>query len=267
MLARSAAASVPLLSRGRRALSLGARALADGAMPPARRPRAPKPAVEEAAAATKRQKRSSGGSDAAPAGGAAAADAAAKRGIQAFWLVKSEPHEYSVDDLAADKGGGRWDGVRNYVARNNMRAMRRGDLCLFYHSSCAAPAAVAVARVTSKEAYPDPTALEKGGRYYDEKHTTEAPRWFCVDLALERRLRRAVTLRAIKRRAAAGGGGGGAVLAGMQLLTRPRLSVQPVTAAEWAVVMAMEQEEEEAEEEEEEVKKEGKGKGKGKEGR
>lgn len=222
-------------------------------MPPARRPRAPKPAAEEEAATAakpprdaKRQKRSGGRGDAAapaPAAGATAAPAT-QPSSSGFWLVKSEPHEYSVDDLAANKGGGRWDGVRNYVARNNMRAMRRGDLCLFYHSSCAVPAAVAVARVTSAEAYPDPTALEKGGRYYDAKHTPESPRWFCVDLALERRLARAVTLHAIKKRAAAGGAGGG-VLAGMQLLTRPRLSVQPVTAAEWAAVMGMEGEEEE----------------------
>jgi predicted RNA-binding protein with PUA-like domain len=225
-----------------------------------------------------------------------------------YWLVKSEPHVYSVDDLAALKGGGmvgsascrsapralarallccktarkkkhprplppppphtphahahthththththahttptmppQWDGVRNYSARNNMRAMKRGDLCLFYHSSCPVPAVVAVAEVT-REAYPDPTALDPSGEYYDAKHTEEAPRWFCVDLRLERRVRRAVTLADIKARAAAAAGGGErSALAGMALLTRPRLSVQPVTEAEWREVMRMEQEE------------------------
>lgn len=164
-----------------------------------------------------------------------------------YWLVKSEPDEYSVDDLAAGKGGGQWDGVRNFSARNFLRQMARGDLCLFYHSSCAVPGVVAIARVTSSEAYPDPTALDKKGKYYDEKHTLEAPRWFCVDLALERRTRRQVTLREIKERAAEKKG---SVLAGMALLTRPRLSVQPVTQAEWEEILRMEQEEGEGGEDE-----------------
>lgn len=229
--------------------------IAAAAMPPRACPKAVAAAAkkrdavaapEEAAEPReKRQKRPAAAAKRpAPAAAAAAKPAAPSN----YWLVKSEPSDYSVDDLAEGKGNnGQWDGVRNFVARNNMRAMAQGDLCLFYHSSCAVPACVAVARVTSREAYPDPTASLKGGKYYDPKHTAEAPRWYCVDLALERRLRRPVTLHEIKRRAAAPGGGG-SVLAAMALLTRPRLSVQPVTAAEWAEVMAMEAEEAPAEE-------------------
>jgi predicted RNA-binding protein with PUA-like domain len=161
-----------------------------------------------------------------------------------YWLVKSEPDEYSVDDLDAGKGGGMWDGVRNFSARNNLRAMRRGDLCLFYHSSCAIPGVVGIAEVT-REAYPDPTAAQVGGKYYDAKHTADNPRWFCVDLRLERRLKRMVKLSEIKEAAqGAGKGGGGSVLSGMQLLTRPRLSVQGVTEEEWREVMRMEEEQE-----------------------
>lgn len=239
-----------------------ARHAPDGGMPPRRASKAAA-AVEPKEEAHELKRRKRGGAEAAsadankrPAARAPAptpaAPASAPPGPPSYWLVKSEPHEYSVDDLAAGKGGGRWDGVRNFAARNNLQAMRLGDQALFYHSSCAEPAVVAVARVTSREAYPDPTALEVGGRYYDAKHTAEAPRWFCVDLALSRRLRRCVTLREIKRRAAGGGGAAAAAaLAGMALLTRPRLSVQPVTAAEWAVIMAMEEEGEEVGEEEE----------------
>jgi predicted RNA-binding protein with PUA-like domain len=245
LLSSSSARRCPRLST-----TLAQHADADAAMPP--RQRAQKQKAEEKekepARESKRAKRS--GADANDANAATTntrpattpSTTTTTKNSPSYWLVKSEPDEYSVDDLAAGKGGGQWDGVRNFSARNFLRQMARGDLCLFYHSSCAVPGVVAIARVTSSEAYPDPTALDKKGKYYDAKHTLESPRWFCVDLALERRTRRQVTLREIKERAA--DKDKRSVLAGMALLTRPRLSVQPVTQAEWEEILAMEEQEE-----------------------
>jgi predicted RNA-binding protein with PUA-like domain len=132
----------------------------------------------------------------------------------AYWLIKSEPDVFSLDDLAAKPGRrSGWDGVRNYQARNNLKAMRVGDLALFYHSNAAPSAVVGAARVT-REAHPD----------------GPDPRWVQVEVEYAGRLKAPVPLAAVK--AAPG-------LKDMALVRYGRLSVQPVTAREWAAVVKM----------------------------
>lgn len=134
-----------------------------------------------------------------------------------YWLMKSEPDAYSIDDLAKE-GSAHWDGVRNYSARNNMKSMLEGDLVLFYHSQAKPPAVVGVARVC-KEAYPDHTAFDEKSKYFDAKSTPDAPRWEMVDIEFVERLPEAVTLPDMRA---------DAKFEDMVLLRRGRLSVQPV---------------------------------------
>ena len=138
-----------------------------------------------------------------------------------YWLMKSEPDEFSIDDLAK-KGRGSWDGVRNYQARNHMCAMREGDVVLFYHSSTDPIGVVGLARV-AREAYVDPTQFDPKSEYYDPKSKKDAPRWMMVDVEIVEKLPRIVTLAEIKA---------DPELADM-LVTKKgmRLSVQPVEAA------------------------------------
>ncbi|MFO7892727.1 MAG: EVE domain-containing protein [Longimicrobiales bacterium] len=154
-----------------------------------------------------------------------------------YWLMKSEPDVYSIDDLEAD-GETMWDGVRNYQARNFMRDdMEEGDRVLFYHSNASPPGVVGVAEVV-KEGYPDPTARDPDSDYYDEKATEEDPRWYMVDIAFVRKLPRMVTLHEMKDEAA---------LEDMVVTGRSRLSVQPVEEEHFEHVLAMaEQEPEES---------------------
>ena len=145
------------------------------------------------------------------------------------WLVKSEPDAFSFDDLAASpRKTTCWDGVRNYQARNSMRdGMKKGDLVLFYHSSVDPMAVVGVARVV-REAYPDHTAFDRTDPHYDPKSKPEAPTWMMVDVQAVERFTHPVTLAEL--RVAPG-------LEKMALLQKgSRLSVQPVTAAEFAIV-------------------------------
>jgi predicted RNA-binding protein with PUA-like domain len=148
-----------------------------------------------------------------------------------YWLMKSEPDVFSFAQLKArGKRGDAWSGVRNYQARNFMRAMRVGDLVLFYHSSCAEPGVAGVARVV-REAYPDHTAWERGGEYEDPASTPEKPRWEMVDVAWQADLAAAVPLTRLRAEPA---------LAGMWLLRRgSRLSVTPVTEEAFTRVCAM----------------------------
>jgi predicted RNA-binding protein with PUA-like domain len=145
-----------------------------------------------------------------------------------FWLMKSEPDECSIDDLAAAPGQTvPWVGVRNYQARNFMRdAMRVGDGVLFYHSSCAVPGVAGLAEVASA-AYPDPTQFDPSSPYHDPKSSPDAPRWLLVDVKLRRKTP-LLTLKAMREDPS---------LASMALL-RPgsRLSITPVTEAEWQAV-------------------------------
>lgn len=146
-----------------------------------------------------------------------------------YWLMKSEPSECSIDDLAAaQKQTVPWFGVRNYQARNYMRdQMQIGDGVLFYHSSCPEPGVVGLASVSSA-AYPDETQFDEKGHYYDAKSTREAPRWMLVDVTLERKTR---LLPLAEMREAP-------ELASMIVLKQGnRLSITPVTAQEWKAVL------------------------------
>lgn len=149
-----------------------------------------------------------------------------------YWLMKSEPDSFSIDDLQK-VGVEPWNGVRNYQARNHMRQMQVGDGVLFYHSSCAIPAIVGVAKVASV-AYPDPTQFDPKSDYFDAKSTREEPRWSLVDVAFERKLKRAIALEEIKQHADALGEGFALTQRGS------RLSVSPVSAAQWKLLLSLE---------------------------
>jgi predicted RNA-binding protein with PUA-like domain len=144
------------------------------------------------------------------------------------WLIKSEPDVYSIDDLKRDKRTA-WNGVRNYQARNHMRAMKKGDLILFYHSQATPPAVAGIAKV-AKEAYPDPTQFEPKSEYHDPKSPKDDPRWWLVDVSFVERFADPVTLPSIKAEKR---------LADMVLVNNSRLSVQPVTDQEFDRVRAM----------------------------
>jgi predicted RNA-binding protein with PUA-like domain len=149
-----------------------------------------------------------------------------------YWLMKSEPDVFSIDDLAK-KQREPWTGVRNYQARNHMRdGMKVGDRILFYHSSCAVPGVAGLASVAS-EPYPDPTQFDRKSDYYDPKSTREEPRWQLVDVAFERKLDRVVPLEELKQHADA--------LEGFTLLARGnRLSVFPVEKKHYDFVVKQE---------------------------
>jgi predicted RNA-binding protein with PUA-like domain len=145
-----------------------------------------------------------------------------------YWLMKSEPGVYSIDDLERDSST-LWDGVRNYKARNNMRAMKVGDEVLYYHSNAHPPGVVGVARVC-REAYPDPTQFDRKSEYFDGKSKKDDPRWWLVDIEFVARLPRLVSLDDVKSDPA---------LADMELVRYGRLSVQAVTREEFARVKRM----------------------------
>lgn len=148
-----------------------------------------------------------------------------------YWLMKSEPETFSIDDLAR-KGREPWDGVRNYQARNFMRdGMHIGDGVLFYHSNCAVPGVAGIARVDSA-AYPDPTQFDRRSKYYDAASPEDAPRWWLVDVRFERKLVHVIPLDTLKADARLGD----------FALTRRgnRLSVLPVSAAQWRQVLSHE---------------------------
>ena len=149
-----------------------------------------------------------------------------------YWLMKSEPDAFSIDDLQK-VGVEPWNGVRNYQARNHMRQMQAGDGVLFYHSSCAIPAIVGIAKVASV-AYPDPTQFDPKSDYFDAKSTREEPRWSLVDVAFERKLKRAIPLEEIKQHTDALGEGFALTQRGS------RLSVSPVSAAQWKLLLSLE---------------------------
>ncbi len=149
------------------------------------------------------------------------------------WLMKSEPGDFSIDDLQR-VGTEPWTGVRNYQARNFMRdGMRVGDGVLVYHSNCAVPGIYGVAEVAST-AYPDPTQFAKKSKYFDPKATLEEPRWFLVDVSFVRKLRQPIALDAIRADANALGEEFALIRRGS------RLSVLPVTAAQWKRLLSLE---------------------------
>lgn len=149
--------------------------------------------------------------------------------IMRHWLFKTEPSAYGWERLRRERRT-EWSGVRNFQARNTMKEMRLGDLGFFYHSSIAEPAIVGIVKVV-REAYPDFTARERGGEYYDPRATDANPIWEMVDVAYEAELPRPVTLRELREIPE---------LAYMALLKRgQRLSVQPVTPQEWKTILAV----------------------------
>jgi predicted RNA-binding protein with PUA-like domain len=147
------------------------------------------------------------------------------------WLMKSEPSAFSIDDLARNRREP-WDGVRNYQARNFMRdGMRIGDKIFFYHSNCATPGIVGIAKVASKP-YPDPTQFDPEDAHFDPKSSRAKPRWVLVDIAFVRKLARTITLSELKARPD---------LAGMALVRKGnRLSVMPMGSAEWDIIVGLE---------------------------
>ena len=150
-----------------------------------------------------------------------------------YWLMKSEPDSFSIDNLKK-VGTEPWNGVRNYQARNFMRdGMQIGDGVLFYHSNCAVPGIAGLAKVASK-AYPDETQFDRKSDYYDPKATREEPRWMLVDVAFDRKLKRVIPLEEIRQHADALGEGFALTSKGT------RLSVMPVTAAQWKLLLSLE---------------------------
>jgi predicted RNA-binding protein with PUA-like domain len=151
---------------------------------------------------------------------------------QKYWLFKTEPESFSIQDLAKAKHRTtRWDGVRNYQARNFLRDdMQVGDRVLFYHSS-ADPTAIVGAATIVRAGYQDPTAQDKNDSHYDPQSTPENPRWFAVDIKLEQIFDQPLTLESLRKVAA---------LKGMELLRKgSRLSVQPVRKSEFEAVLKL----------------------------
>lgn len=145
------------------------------------------------------------------------------------WLMKSEPDELSIHDLQR-LGKTRWDGVRNYQARNFMRNMRVGDLFFFYHSSCPQPGIAGIARI-SEAAYADPTALDPASHYFDAKASAEKNPWSAVDVEFVEAFPRVIPLAELKAQSA---------LSGLALVHKgSRLSVMAVASEEWTAILAL----------------------------
>jgi len=146
-----------------------------------------------------------------------------------FWLMKTEPDEFSIEHLRA-KGTARWDGVRNYQARNHLRTMKTGDLAIIYHSSCAEPGAVGLATIVTA-AYPDPAQFDPASPYADPKSPHDEPRWSAVDIRFVSAFPRLAPLTTMRAHAG---------LEGLILLQRgTRLSVIPVSAEHAAIIVAL----------------------------
>jgi predicted RNA-binding protein with PUA-like domain len=152
-----------------------------------------------------------------------------------YWLMKSEPETFSLDDLkSSPKKTTKWDGIRNFQARNMMRDdMKKGDEVFFYHSNCKVPAIVGVAEIASSEAYPDVTQFDPSDGHYDPTSKPDDPRWLLVDVRYKRHLQREISLNELKERSDA---------LGDFALTRKgnRLSILPVTAAQWTYILGLE---------------------------
>lgn len=148
-----------------------------------------------------------------------------------YWLFKSEPDEFGIDDLAARKRQtARWDGIRNYQARNNLRdGVKKGDLVLFYHSSCRDTGVAGYMQVVS-EPYPDPAQFDPDSRYYDRRSSRDAPRWYSVDVRLAEKFSRVIATKELRDNR---------VTAGLAIFRQSRLSVAPVTPDQWEAVLAL----------------------------
>ena len=145
-----------------------------------------------------------------------------------YWLIKSEPSVFSINDLKKEKGKKTcWEGVRNYQARNFLRAMKKGDRCIFYHSNAKPPAAAGIVEVV-REAYPDSTAWDKKSKYFDPKASIDNPVWSMVDVRLVSIFSREIPLNELRSVKA---------LSKMELLKRDsRLSVTPVSPSQYRTI-------------------------------
>lgn len=147
----------------------------------------------------------------------------------AYWLLKSEPSVFSIEDLKLRKTS-LWDGVRNYQARNFMREMKAGDEAFFYNSSCPEPGIVGIMSI-ARAAYPDPTQFNPESPYYDPKSPSDKPRWDGVDVRFQETFKTVLPLAEIKANTA---------LAELALVQKgSRLSVMPVSASEWKTILKM----------------------------
>ncbi|NGP54055.1 EVE domain-containing protein [Thioalkalivibrio sp. XN8] len=153
-----------------------------------------------------------------------------------YWLMKSEPEAFSIDELARAPGKTTcWDGVRNYQARNMLRdEMKKGDLAFFYHSNCEVPGIVGTVEIV-REGYPDHTAFDPDDHHFDPKSDPDNPRWFMVDVKLKKKFPRVVSLRELKSYA-------DRELRDFRLLAKGnRLSVMPVTKSQWRFIESLSQ--------------------------
>ncbi|RPB21624.1 DUF55-domain-containing protein [Terfezia boudieri ATCC MYA-4762] len=160
-----------------------------------------------------------------------------------YWLLKAEPEsriekgkdvKFSIDDLAACKEPAGWDGVRNYAARNNLRAMKMGDLAFFYHSNCKEPGIAGIMEI-AEGASIDETAFNPKEPYFDPKSDPSNPKWYLVKVRFVHKFTRLVSLHELKSH-----GGPGGELANMPLIKMSRLSVSPVGKAEWDFILNLE---------------------------
>lgn len=151
-----------------------------------------------------------------------------------YWLLKSEPSTFGIDDLAKAKNKTTgWDGVRNFQARNSLRdGMKKGDLGFFYHSSCDVPGIAGIVKIV-REGYPDPTAFIKTDDHYDPDSDPDNPRWYSVDVKLEKKFARVVTLEELRKHEKG-------KLKNMIVLKRGnRLSITPVAASEFEFIASL----------------------------
>ena len=151
-----------------------------------------------------------------------------------YWLFKSEPEAFSIDDLARAPGGRTgWDGVRNYQVRNMMRdVMHCGDRGLFYHSSCDVPGVYGTVEIV-RAGYPEPSALDPRHRYYDPESDPAAPRWYAVDVRITRRFAQPITLETLRRYV-------DDELKDLLILRRGnRLSITPLTADQYRFIVSL----------------------------
>jgi len=151
-----------------------------------------------------------------------------------YWLIKSEPEEFSIDDLKNAPGKKEhWDGIRNYQARNFIRDdMSKGDLAFFYHSNCKTPGIVGLCEIVS-DAYPDHTQFDPDSRYYDAGSSPDNPRWLMRDVKYRRKTKRLISLTELKEQ--------GEQLEDFALIRRGnRLSIMPVSEAHWNYILSLE---------------------------
>jgi predicted RNA-binding protein with PUA-like domain len=152
-----------------------------------------------------------------------------------YWLLKSEPDTFGIDDLAAlPRETTAWDGVRNYQARNMLRdSIKKGDFAFFYYSSCEVPGIAGIVSVV-RGGYPDATAFDRKHHHYDAESRAEEPRWYVVDVKLVRKFSRIITLDELRKHS-------GSALSELLILRRGnRLSVTPVAKKDWDFILTLE---------------------------